>query len=76
MIESAQKQDTDRRQASFDMHDVLDGKVIHEECLHTPDDMMDYLGMEESGNGIGKHFRCRCGKEVIEVYGFQEMREL
>ena len=74
MIESVQKQDTDSHH--LDMHDVLDEKEIQDGCFHTPDDMIEYLGIEENGNGIAKHFKCRCGKEVIEVYGFQEAREL
>ena len=73
MIASIEKQKIDRHQASFDM---LDDKETHEECIHTPDDIIEYLGMEEISNGIGKHFRCRCGKEIIEVYGFQKIREL
>ena len=72
MIESAQQQDMNRHQ------DIIfdEAKEMENECFHTPDDMNEFLGMEEIGDGISKHFKCRCGKEVIEIYSFQGEREL
>jgi len=72
MTESVQQNEINRFQ------DIIfdEAKEILDECFHTPDDMIDYLGMDEVNNGIAKHFKCRCGKEVIEMYDFQETREL
>ena len=72
MTESV-KQNMDRHQVTVD---GLFSEDRQEECSHTPDNLVEYIGIEESSNGLCKHFRCRCGKEIIEVFGFQGMREL
>lgn len=71
MTESVQQNDMDRYQDT-----IFDGaKEMDDECFHTPDDMIEYLGMDEDNNGITKHFKCRCGKNVIEEYGFREIKD-
>ena len=72
-MESIQKQDMDRHQVTFG---EIDQKDVQKVCIHTPFDMTEYLGMVETNNGIEKHFRCRCGKEVIEVFNFGQIREI
>ncbi len=49
------------------LHAGLEGIDCEAECLHTPD-KLDYLGMDETNNGIVQYFECSCGKKVNELF--------